>query len=671
MTDDAMLIIDPKAQIIRHASPQAMDLIGPTLRTEDTPLGDVFLNEGNDLGAFLAGALSVTDPLLSGVTLAPDKRTLSAKGSRLSLDDGSALVLLLLEAEPELSSRFRLLADKIEELRAEVIRRVAAEKGQTEYIDSLHRSVSVIKQLAELDVSSGDYLDMTAAVISSSFQSHGTAVIAENLGKLRVLAATGVFADIFPNQPTLGLSLTEFTGFSEAQADRWKELLVSHMQHAGADHVSFANALVMPLPVGGKVRGALICLMANDGQGRTNVRLESDLISEAIGGLMARAEIEAQLMHAQKLHAIGQLTGGIAHDFNNILAVVLGNAELLLYELDSIDMDVAREIREAAIRGATLTSRLLSFARKQPLQPVPTDFNRLLREFDPMIRRTIKENISLEIVSSAGLWISQVDRNQLENAVLNLAVNARDAMPSGGLLTIETANTRLDNEYAERHSEVRAGQYVMIAVSDTGEGMTPEVAREAFTPFFTTKEVGLGSGLGLSMVFGFVKQSLGHVKIYSEAGVGTTVRMYFPRDLTELENVDTGDATSHESMPPAMGHILLVEDDTGVLRYLTRSLELLGYTVDGVTTAEKAIELLQGQRFDLLLSDVILPGGKGGAELAKVAFELAPDMPVLLMSGYTENSIVHHGRLDVGVEFISKPFTREQIAKRLKGLLAR
>jgi nitrogen-specific signal transduction histidine kinase len=400
-----------------------------------------------------------------------------------------------------------------------------------------------------------------------------------------------------------------------------------------------------------------------------SARLEADIIAEALGALIARADIEARLMHSQKLQAIGELTGGIAHDFNNILAVVLGNAELLLDEMDSLDIEVAGEIRDAAIRGATLTSRLLSFARKQPLEPKPTDANRLLREFDPLIRRTIRENIDFELISAGGLWKTQVDQNQLENAVLNLAVNARDAMPDGGRLTIETANTRLDPDYADRHSEVVPGQYVMIAVSDTGHGMAPETLQEAFTPFFTTKEVGKGSGLGLSMVFGFVKQSLGHVKIYSEPTLGTTVRMYFPRDPSELQEIDMDKGLRREQPLRRSGRILVVEDDRGVLNYLKKSLEKLGYEVEVTTTGEDACEFLKQQAFDALLTDVVLPGRFNGAQLAKFANQVAPLMPVLFMSGYTENSIVHHGRLDPGVDFISKPFTRDQLAKRLRDLM--
>jgi len=602
------------------------------------------------------------------VSLHPDARVVSVKGRRLTIQDGAPQVLLLLAAEPEISSRFRLLSEKIEELRAEVGRRVAAEKGLSDYIHSLRQSVSIIRQISELDISSGDYLEMATKIVGRSFQSTGTVVITATLGKLQVMATTGVFATAIDSRPFLDLPLGEFARLAGGQNGHWKGLLLASLQRAGTVPVDFENALVLPLSVAGELRGALICVLPAGALTNSSVRLEGDIISEALGGLIARAEIEARLMHAQKLQAIGELTGGIAHDFNNILAVVLGNAELLLDEMDGLDIEVAGEIRDAAIRGATLTSRLLSFARKQPLAPKPTDANRLLREFDPLIRRTIKENIDFELISAGGLWKTQVDQSQLENAVLNLAVNARDAMPEGGRLTIETANTRLDPDYADRHSEVLPGQYVMIAVSDTGHGMDAETLQEAFTPFFTTKEVGKGSGLGLSMVFGFVKQSLGHVKIYSEPGLGTTVRMYFPRDPSELRGTDMEDELIGEESSRRNGHILVVEDDRGVLSYLKKSLEKLGYSVEVTTTGDSAVGFLKQQRFDILLTDVVLPGRVNGAQLAKIANEIAPKMPILFMSGYTENSIVHHGRLDPGVDFISKPFTRDQLAKRLKEL---
>lgn len=669
LTGDPMLIVDPKSRTIRYASPRAIDLTGPVLRERDTPASEVFLNEGDCFDRFVADALTVTDPIVSSVSVLPDLRKFSVKGRRISLQNGAPQVLLLLEAEPEISHRFRLLSEKMDELREEVRRRVAAEQRLSDNIQSLQRAVLVIKQLSELDISSGDYLELAVAAVASAVDARAAVAVTADLGKLRVTAQTGEFTGLFDKGAPLDLSLAKLESIATRDGDEWRALLLASLTRACGEPIERGEVLVRPLFVSGERRGALICVLEQGAARNSNARLELDIFGDALSGLLSRAEIEARLVHAQKLHAIGQLTGGIAHDFNNILAVVLGNSELLLEEMGSLDMELAREIREAAVRGATLTSRLLAFARKQPLDPKLTDANRLLRELDPLIRRTIRENIDYELISAGGLWKAHVDQSQLENAVLNLAVNARDAMPDGGRLTIETANIRLDQDYADRHSEVRAGQYVMIAVSDTGHGMDPEVMKEAFTPFFTTKGVGKGSGLGLSMVFGFVKQSLGHVKIYSEVGLGTTVRMYFPRDLTDLSEADRERIAGSKGVPNGKGRLLLVEDDHSVLKYLKRSLEAMGYDVDSATTGEEAADLLRYHEYDLLLTDVVLPGPLNGAQLASIAREIAPEMPVLFMSGYTENSIVHHGRLDPGVDFISKPFTRDQLAKRLRAML--
>ncbi|QFT57240.1 Blue-light-activated protein [Sulfitobacter sp. THAF37] len=590
---------------------------------------------------------------------------------RLDTDDGPPQVLLLLEAEPELAARFRLLTQRIDELNLEVSRRIDAERKLSDIVASLRRSVSVIRQLSEVDIAGSDFMHDACKVIYAVMQVRGLAIVSATQGRMEVRCTAGSLADMFRQTTQLDISLGHFQDLHHEPGDRWREALLAATSRICADPTAFDGAAVLPLSQSGELNGGLIVVGRPELHQSASVQLEWDLIAETLGSLISRAEIEARLIHAQKLQAIGQLTGGIAHDFNNILAVVMGNAELLLEEMGTLDMELAGEIHAAAARGATLTSRLLSFARKQPLQPEPTDVNVLLRGFDPMIRRTITENIDFELVSTGGLWQTQIDRSQLENAVLNLAVNARDAMPQGGKLTIETANTRLDHEYAARHSEIEPGQYVMIAVSDTGNGMSNDVIEEAFTPFFTTKEVGKGSGLGLSMVFGFVKQSLGHVKIYSEASLGTTVRMYFPRHFPK-ETVPQEDVGAGlKSAAIGKGRILLVEDDPGVLRFLMRSLVLSGFEVEGALTGEEGMDRLKQGGFDILLTDVVLGGEINGAQLAEVAEEMYPDLPVLFMSGYTENSIVHHGRLDPGVNFISKPFTRDQLVRRLNDILTR
>ncbi|MFN3955288.1 MAG: PAS domain S-box protein [Pararhodobacter sp.] len=381
-------------------------------------------------------------------------------------------------------------------------------------------------------------------------------------------------------------------------------------------------------------------------------------------------QLEQQLSESQRLESIGRLTGGIAHDFNNLLTVILGNSELMVERLDDNPRlrDLAEMCGNAALRGAELTNRLLAFARRQPLAPKSTDINRLIKGLESMLRRTIGGQIEMELVHGGGLWKALIDTPQLESAILNLCINARDAMPDGGKLTIETANASLNDDYARTAHGVDPGQYVMITVSDTGCGMNAEILARVFEPFFTTKEAGKGSGLGLSMVYGFVKQSRGHVRIYSEPGHGTAVKLYLPR-------VTVG----HESAPaPAIAgkiergveHILLVEDDDLVRMHVEGLLQGLGYHVTTAPDGHTALSLLEGEGvFDLLFTDVVMPGGISGRQLADHAARLRPNLPVLFTSGYTENSIVHHGRLDPGVELLQKPYRRQQLAAKLRKML--
>jgi PAS domain S-box-containing protein len=385
-----------------------------------------------------------------------------------------------------------------------------------------------------------------------------------------------------------------------------------------------------------------------------------------------RREAEEQLRQAQKMEAVGQLTGGVAHDFNNLLTVIGGNIETIQRHLPA-ENEKAHRMLASALRGvdraSTLTRRLLAFSRRQPLDPKPVEMNRLIIGMSDLLTRTLGERISVQTVLSGGLWRISVDTNQLENAVLNLAVNARDAMTGTGKLTIETANTYLDEAYADAHDEVRAGEYVMLAVSDTGLGMTKDVMNKAFEPFFTTKKFGEGTGLGLSQVYGFVKQSGGHIKIYSEVGEGTTVRLYFPRVIaTAAEDR----ATSVKTIPFAkqMERILVVEDDADVRTYSTGILRELGYTVLEAADADEALSLLatEGQ-IRLLFTDVGLPGAMNGRQLADEARRRRPDVKVLFTTGYARNAIVHHGRLDRGVELIVKPFTYSSLAAKIRSIL--
>jgi PAS domain S-box-containing protein len=383
-----------------------------------------------------------------------------------------------------------------------------------------------------------------------------------------------------------------------------------------------------------------------------------------------RRELEERLRESQKLEAMGQLTGGVAHDFNNLLTVILGNAELLATRLteDQQLRLMAEMTAKAAERGAELTNRLLAFARRQALQPKIVDVNRLISSIEPMLRRTISEEIDLEFVRGAGLWPAEIDPGQFEVAMLNLVINARDAMPGGGKLTLETGNAHLDESYAAHHDEVRAGQYIMISVSDTGMGMPPQTLARAFEPFYTTKEVGKGSGLGLSMVFGFVKQSGGHVKIYSEPELGTSVKLYFPRSHSAL-NEETGNIPE-ERVVRGAEHILVVEDDDLVREHLSAQLARLGYRVTGAPTGPRALEIIhQMSDIDLLLTDIVMPGGMNGRQLADEALRLRPELKVLFTSGYSENAIVHHGRLDAGVELLSKPYRLQELATKVRKVL--
>jgi CheY-like chemotaxis protein len=377
------------------------------------------------------------------------------------------------------------------------------------------------------------------------------------------------------------------------------------------------------------------------------------------------------LRQAQKMEAVGQLTGGVAHDFNNLLTVIIGGLDTIRRAKPGDTARIARAADMAlqgANRAASLTTRLLAFSRRQPLEPKPLDANALVRDMTELLHRTLGEQVELEGVLASRLWTIEADQNQLESAIINLAVNARDAMPAGGKLTIETANTALDENYAAIDAEVVPGQYVMIAVSDTGTGMSREVLARAFEPFYTTKDVGRGTGLGLSMVYGFVKQSGGHVTIYSEEGHGTTVKLYFPRYLGDARQRDP---LSDECAPlSSEGEVVLVvEDNDEVRSYSSQVLTELGYTVLEAANADEALAILKAdQRIDLLFTDVVLPG-RTGKQIADEALALRPALKVLFTTGYSRNAIVHHGRLDAGVQLISKPFTFEQLAVRVRDVL--
>ncbi len=372
------------------------------------------------------------------------------------------------------------------------------------------------------------------------------------------------------------------------------------------------------------------------------------------------------------MEAVGRLTGGIAHDFNNMLAVIIGNLDILLRRYPDGDPKMMRFVtgsQEAAKRAAALTHRLLAFSRLQPLDPKAADIGKSVTDMSDLLRRTLGETISIETVRAAGLWRAHVDVGQLETALVNLAVNARDAMPNGGKLTIETSNAYLDRTYANAQEEVAPGQYVMVGVTDTGTGMAPEILEKVFEPFFTTKPVGLGTGLGLSQVHGFVKQSGGHVTIYSEVGHGTTIRLYLPRSHEEAEAV-LPEPSKRAGKDRRDITVLVVDDEDGVREFAAEALVELGYDVLSADSAEQAMHVLKGSDgIRILLTDVVMPGGSG-RQLADAVLKIKPDIRILYMTGYTQNAIVHNGVLDTGTHLISKPFTIGQLGEELDVLLA-
>jgi len=410
----------------------------------------------------------------------------------------------------------------------------------------------------------------------------------------------------------------------------------------------------------------MFLIMAIDS--RTLVRANRTLSAE----MAERAKAEAALRQSQKMEAIGRLTGGIAHDFNNMLAIVLGSLDLLVRRYPNAEPGLLKFADNAiagAKRAAGLTQRLLAFSRLQPLNPKPADIAKSMNDMSDLLRRTLGENIIVETVSAGGLWRAHIDLAQLETAILNLAINARDAMPGGGKLTIETANTYIDRGYVTEDEDVTPGQYVLVAITDTGTGITPEVLTQVFEPFFTTKPQGLGTGLGLSQVHGFIKQSGGHIRIYSEVGHGTTVKLYLPR------STEAGVEPRPALAPARTGQrrdvtVLLTEDEDGVRDFAVEALTELGYDVIAADGGAQALKLLDAHpEVSVLLTDVVMPE-MNGRQLAEEALRRAPGLKVIFMTGYTRNAIVHNGVLDAGTHLVSKPFTLAQLATELDAVLS-
>ena len=394
--------------------------------------------------------------------------------------------------------------------------------------------------------------------------------------------------------------------------------------------------------------------------------------------LRRKAEADLQLAQealrqSQKMEAVGQLTGGIAHDFNNLLAGISGSLELITNRIaQGRHAEVERftvAAQGAAKRAAALTHRLLAFSRRQTLDPKPTDPNRLIRGMEDLVRRTTGPGIEVEVVAGAGLWPVLIDAHQLENAVLNLCINARDAMPSGGRLTIETGNRWIDARTAKAQ-DLEPGQYVSICVSDTGTGMAPEVAARAFEPFFTTKPLGEGTGLGLSMIYGFVRQSGGQVRIYSEAGEGAMICLYLPRHFGEVDDADLIPEVEQAPRAQAGETVMVVDDEPTVRMLVAEILHELGYQCIEASDGVAGLKLLQsGARIDLLVTDVGLPGGMNGRQMADAARIDRPDLKVLFITGYAENAVVGNGHLDPGMHVMTKPFAMEALGSRIRELI--
>ncbi|KQR88172.1 diguanylate cyclase [Sphingomonas sp. Leaf343] len=419
-----------------------------------------------------------------------------------------------------------------------------------------------------------------------------------------------------------------------------------------------------------RVRAATERARSEAEQKRLTETLE-DQVAERTRELMLAEEA---LRQSQKMEAVGQLSGGLAHDFNNLLTGIIGSLELLGIRIaQGRYADVERyslAAQGAAKRAAALTHRLLAFSRRQTLDPRPTDINRLIGGLEELVQRTVGPSIEVEVVASAGLWTTLVDPNQLENAVLNLCINARDAMPEGGRLTVETANRWLD-ERAGRARDLPPGQYVSVCVSDTGTGMTPDVIAKAFDPFFTTKPIGVGTGLGLSMIYGFARQSGGQVRIYSEVGEGTTLCLYLPRHLGPAEQADAMPDLTDAPRAIEGQTVLVVDDEPTVRMLVVEVLEELGYAAIEAGDGAAGLRVLQSDvRIDLLVTDVGLPGGMNGRQMADAARVGRPDLSILFITGYAENAVVGNGQLDPGMHVMTKPFAMEALAGRIKELIS-
>ena len=579
------------------------------------------------------------------------------------------------EVERELA-RF-LSATQEAELAARGYVRTADEQFQTQFQNvraSMPRHVDGIAALTKDNPEQQTTVEELRTVLDQKLDDAAAAMEQRRSGESNDNITTFVSGRSHELMQQLGVLVSEMESRESALAD-------ARSQDARASGITFAAfgglAIIAALAViliwfreRSRSMKALRTALAEQEAVVFSLRQSQDVVARESA---ARSAAEAQLRQVHKMEAIGQLTGGVAHDFNNMLAVIMSAVTLSRKRLAKGDTNIAPMLdaaTDAATRAAKLTSRLLAFSRQQPLAPEPLDANKFVANITDLLQRTLGENIQIETVLAGGLWRISADSSQLENAILNLAVNARDAMKGDGKLTLETGNASLDDDYARTHSDVVAGQYVMIAVTDTGGGMGPEVIERAFDPFFTTKPLGSGTGLGLSQVFGFVKQSGGNVKIYSEPGRGTTVKIYLPRFFGEHVEVsrpviDMERLRAHDNNET----ILVVEDESRLREVTCTGLRDLGYKVLEAPDGAEALKVL-ATRPDIqcLFTDIVMPG-MTGRQLADEALIQRPNLKVLYTTGYTRNAVVHNGVLDPGVNFLPKPFTLDQLALKLREVL--
>ncbi|WP_293677852.1 ATP-binding protein [uncultured Phenylobacterium sp.] len=694
-----------------------LTLQGPLAQAFGVPLERAA--EGLPLAAFLAGIHPEDrERVVAAVDHAVETRSTYREEYRLQGLPEERRVAVRGQVEASGPDGLRMTGVIIDVTEERVVR--AALEDQTRALQILNRAAAAVSGNLDLEQLVQTVVDAGVEVTGAQFGAFFYNVVDEAGERYTLYTLSGApreAFDRFPMPRNTPVFVPTFEGTGVVRSDniqedpRYGQVAPHHGQPDG--HLPVVSYLAAPVKArSGEVLGGLFFGHAEPGMfsalseerivglaAQAAVAMDNANLFQAAGAELAqrrRAEAELQalnaaledrvarevaqrtraedaLRQAQKMEAVGQLTGGVAHDFNNLLTVIIGGLDTIARAKPGDEARIRRALdmaQQGAQRAASLTTRLLAFSRRQPLEPKPLELNRLVRDMTDLLHRTLGEQIELEGVLAPRLWTVEVDQNQLESAILNLAVNARDAMPRGGRLTIETGNTSLDEAYAATDAEVIPGQYVMVSVSDTGSGMSKETAGKVFEPFFTTKEVGRGTGLGLSMVYGFVKQSGGHVTLYSEEGQGTSVKLYFPRHFGEANAAvqEVIHAAPHSSDGET---ILLVEDNEEVRAYSSMILTELGYHVIEAADADQALAVLESDRVvDLLFTDVVLPG-RSGRDLADAAEGLRPGLKVLFTTGYSRNAIVHQGRLDAGVQLITKPFTFEQLATRVRDLLDR